>query len=424
MARPELFLRALVWLSFVLGTLAINTRFEQFYPQYGSYFSNIRDTYCASEYSNQQANYKNKTDITGPCPQLFDCILQHTSEEVKGNMASATVLLGLMPTILIFLSSSMTETALLARRRPLLAFLLACGSPAVDPIPSFVYPNPTEYLRPSQRSLLVGSSRLKFIYRAHIAPLVMVGEYLLALGAVAIAVFAAYDAGRRSISAVACTDDYYPQLWLAFNAMVHILSVIALYLQAEVVPQERGQYDSTVTKISRLVCCELRLCLLQDKMELRLKEETLSLIIFWWFRSLAVVAYFAYGTVAFSSLGFIGEFGYIQSLKLASVPPICHRKTKASGTGYNDAIRILAQFMGSALICRIVLMFELAGMRIASSHIDSLYPEDNGAELALNPTFNELREEGQPEREAVVDMPSIAFGPGLGRTSVNFHGRS
>ena len=116
-----------------------NTRFHHFSPTYNDYFINIRNKQCAAFYAAQQA----ATSLySTTCIDLLNCILENTSEAVKGNMASATVALGLMPTILTFLGSTTAEVALLSRRRPLLALLIACGSPAVNPIPTSVYRNP------------------------------------------------------------------------------------------------------------------------------------------------------------------------------------------------------------------------------------------------------------------------------------------
>ena len=194
---------------------------------------------------------------------------------------------------------------------------------------------------------------------------------------------------------------------------------IALYLRAQYVPQGSDDHASIMTRTMRLVSRELRLCLQHDKVQLRLRDETLALIFFGQFRFLAVVAYFAYGTVAFSSLGFIGESEYVEKLKLIWDNPYNIDETKTLSTGYNDAVTILAQCMGSAVIRRLVLMFELASMRLTSSHDASLYQDDNRANSELNPTFYELREDGH-SAEVRGEMPSALAARGLGRANVNF----
>jgi hypothetical protein len=61
-------------------------------------------------------------------------------------MTSAAVLLGLTPFILASLGSNTTELALISSRRPILAILLVLGSPSVNPIRTFAYPNLAEDL--------------------------------------------------------------------------------------------------------------------------------------------------------------------------------------------------------------------------------------------------------------------------------------
>lgn len=214
----------LAW--FLEGRATVNTRFRRFFPVYNTYFSTIRDAQCSSWYTLQGQDYNNRSAIAGPCPELLNCILQSTSEAVKGNMTSATILLGLMPTILISLSSPITETALLAKRRPLLAFLLACGSPAVSPVQSFSYPDPVQYLQPHPRGIY--ARRRLAAMGAAPAALLVCAEYLVALGALANVAETAYRAGLLTVNTVACNDDHYPILWVVFNVPVHFASVLAL----------------------------------------------------------------------------------------------------------------------------------------------------------------------------------------------------
>jgi hypothetical protein len=51
--------------------------------------------------------------------------------------------------------------------------------------------------------------------------------------------------------------------------------------------------------------------------------------------------------------------------------------------GYVDSIQIIARFMGSAVACRAILMFELAGMRSAARKVDEDYAlVDRAASMA------------------------------------------
>lgn len=119
------------------------TQFENFFPGYRSYFENIRDSTCADLYAHLRSGVSGSDAY---CPQVMSCLLTSATEDVKANLASASVLLGLMPTMLASLSSSPSETALLGRRRPILALLLTLGSPAVDAVRLFSRPDPVEEL--------------------------------------------------------------------------------------------------------------------------------------------------------------------------------------------------------------------------------------------------------------------------------------
>ncbi|KAH8585554.1 hypothetical protein B0O99DRAFT_696354 [Bisporella sp. PMI_857] len=68
---------------------------------------------------------------------VIDCFFNYMRDIDKAEMASAGVLLGLMPTIIASAGSTLADTALLVSKRPLLAFLLAIESPSVTPLRIF-----------------------------------------------------------------------------------------------------------------------------------------------------------------------------------------------------------------------------------------------------------------------------------------------
>ena len=65
---------------------------------------------------------------------VAEYLLENTPEVFKANMAAASVLLGLLPTILSLAGSSTLEVGLIALQRPFLASLLGTASPAVYPL--------------------------------------------------------------------------------------------------------------------------------------------------------------------------------------------------------------------------------------------------------------------------------------------------
>lgn len=116
--------------------------FQRWYPQYAGMFRTIIERNCSvalQNYLNGSSpicTYQSVSCLPG---QVSDCILRNMAETLKANMAAAGVLLGLLPTILSFVGSNTTQTALLALRRPLLALLVATGAPAVAPTRTFEY---------------------------------------------------------------------------------------------------------------------------------------------------------------------------------------------------------------------------------------------------------------------------------------------
>jgi hypothetical protein len=77
---------------------------------------------------------------------VVECVLGRMPETLKANLlAAAGVVLGLLPSLLSFLASDITEVGL---RRPELALLLAAGSPAVNPIKVCEYSDPLRLLLP------------------------------------------------------------------------------------------------------------------------------------------------------------------------------------------------------------------------------------------------------------------------------------
>ncbi|KAE9369141.1 hypothetical protein N431DRAFT_493029 [Stipitochalara longipes BDJ] len=130
--KPSL---ALGILLFCGQVMEVNTfPFEQFYPEYGGQFAAIIASNCSSVFHQYKNAHGSAYATHEACHLVVDCILSNSRESTKANMASADVVLGLLPTILALLGSTTPELSLLSSRRPLLAFLLSIGAPAVSPV--------------------------------------------------------------------------------------------------------------------------------------------------------------------------------------------------------------------------------------------------------------------------------------------------
>src|SRR5271156_2495523 len=135
-----------VFTSLISATSAA-VHFQHWYPQYRHVFESIMEEYCQTEYHGYLTEVAPKDYLSGTVTPVIDCILKNLNETRKSNMAAAAVLLGLLPTTLGLVGSTTMEVGLVALRRPLLAFLLAAGAPAVSPIRTFDYVDPKELLQ-------------------------------------------------------------------------------------------------------------------------------------------------------------------------------------------------------------------------------------------------------------------------------------
>ena len=289
-------------------TASHNTRFHRFFPFFGGNFTYIRDHQCYTLYSAQQLEPESLY-YSALCTDVLNCILENTREDIKADMASGIVALGLMPTILTFLGSTTAETALLSRRRPMLSFLIACGSPAVNPLPTFVYQDPVAGLKAREGRLLPP-------FLSELSPwqalCIVTAEYLIILAAMANVITGSYWAGLWTINAFACTHTYLPLLWVVLTIFIHLFGMLALELRVETVKdgvptrlngRPSGSMMSWLRAWSRH---EFTPCINHDKLELRAKDESYLFVFISWFGSVGTVCHLLYGTVTFSSLAFIG----------------------------------------------------------------------------------------------------------------------
>ncbi|KAF2470422.1 uncharacterized protein BDR25DRAFT_314622 [Lindgomyces ingoldianus] len=109
-------------LSFLPFTGAVPNRFKHWYPFYGLLLEAALRNNCSEEYNNflhtQSPNSDwSKVGVSGGSPTnaaftgpVISCILEALPEVTKADMAAASVLLGLMPTILAVAGSILQYT--------------------------------------------------------------------------------------------------------------------------------------------------------------------------------------------------------------------------------------------------------------------------------------------------------------------------
>ena len=257
-------------------------------------------------------------------------------------MSSAQVLLGVTPTILAILGSSYTELALLniVAKRPLLSCLLALGSPSIYMSRAFEYTDAAQLLQDRRGRLRQNAwTRWKLW-------LLLIAEYTVAFAAIANIASINWQLGVRTICPIWSDNVIAPMLWSTLIIVGHIMGSFLLRLQIKRMdsPKVPRMSGSTLMKwprgLKRIVCewshTELQSTYRQKDIRVTAFGERYITVIFSWILSTLIVLHVIYGTIVLSSLYFIGP---------------------------RDALQVIARFIGSVLACRIVCMFEIAGLR-------------------------------------------------------------
>ncbi len=274
--------------------------------------------------SNNQLSCKNCT-----AAPLSGCLLHAFREVDKANMASAAVILGILPTSLSLAGSATAETGLLSLRRPVLAFLLGAGAPAVNPTRTFNYGDPYVLMTMRRRGLKIPQ------LRGFLGVVVLVAEYALAMAAVANLGVVSWQLCIRTICSFSQDTIYMPALWSFFAAAIHIGGATAVALRVRLYEKSKdGRYRRL--GIWRTLKQEFRLTRNQDTVLMDLHDETYWFLGWSWVVASGTVVHIIFGTLVFSSILFVTTL---------------------------DAVVVCFQLLGSTIVCRAILMFELSGMR-------------------------------------------------------------
>ncbi|RAH70332.1 uncharacterized protein BO66DRAFT_401376 [Aspergillus aculeatinus CBS 121060] len=140
---------ALLYSAALLFDTSRATQFQNFYPFYRTTLTTERPDCHA--YYNASLAARNTSD-PNTCKHMAECLLEGAGEVNKGDWASATVLLGLTPSILGTVAPTIEERLQLLRERPILGFLGILAAPSLTFARPWVKPDhpgdkPTTWLR-------------------------------------------------------------------------------------------------------------------------------------------------------------------------------------------------------------------------------------------------------------------------------------
>ncbi|KAM7195840.1 hypothetical protein V8F33_006489 [Rhypophila sp. PSN 637] len=380
-------------------------QFQQWYPQYAHIFSDIRQLYCEDEYAAYLTGVKNHSNIdriggggiysvvTQP---VINCILNHTSDYVKNGMTSAQVLLGVMPTVLAILGASTEEMSMLSNiaRRPLLALLLSAGSPSVYFSRAFEYHDPAVILSDHPARLPQWRPRRWF----SICGIAAV-EYAVAIIAVGNIVIMNWELGIKTICAFWTDSILAPTVWAVIGVLTHLLGMLVLRLRGRGTHGKAGRskrdsvwkrvgnwIKSIPTRAWMILSTTEGIPAAAEGYQVRIVTfvERKTFLVAAWTLSMLTVFHIIYGTVVFASTTFIG---------------------------IQDALTILARYIASVACCRVILMYELAGLR--ESCVEAVVAAGSRRKRRL-----EIYEEEEVEDGLSVDSLNISLPTSTARDGI------
>ena len=269
--------------------------------------------------------YKGK----GNCGFVLNCILENTDERRKSTMASAQVVLGIAPSLLAALGSSVAEISILAENSPVLMLFLILGAPATYQTRIYEFTQPLKALKS-----LPGDMGISQVPNPMWWPIAVL-RYFLAVAAAANNIELLLNIGSQSVLAWGCKSWWMPMVWILFSLTIYVAAGLS---QMKMTKRIRRKLQNQGT-IRRRPLPPRQSPSFSPPLRQHLGEPNkprlipTSAVAFQLAASILAFVQVVLGTLILSSLIFIG---------------------------FQDTLIILARLMSSALICRVIAMFELA----------------------------------------------------------------
>ncbi|MCJ1256400.1 hypothetical protein MMC24_004221 [Lignoscripta atroalba] len=328
-------------------------KFASWYPIYGHHFkaSSLRCNATLQKYYNG--------DEFGVAHHA-DCILENTTETIKANMASAGVILGLMPGVLANIGPTLAESSILMLERPFLSTLLAIGAPSIYPSRPFDNWDPLEVMKqPPKRFPNISARRPSYLA-------VSLLQYIIAMSASVNVVAVSLELGMKTVLLWKKSNSYFPLTWVVLSIVLHIGATLRLHLfiaavssshrhrppvtnhnglnRSRVVQPKRKSGHFFYRLFRKVIDAEFRPCGTRTKLRLPSMSETDTVEEFFFSYLLALclpllsLIHVVVGVTIFSSLIFIGV---------------------------NDTVVIVMRYGISALAVQLIRCFEATGLHDA-----------------------------------------------------------
>ena len=322
-------------LSFLPFTQAIlRLKFRHWFPSYDAYEVD-KVTQCQPLLKNY---YENNRTVAcrNPCACAADCLLQGLPGTIQSNFASAQVLLGFLPATLVFVGPTIAEVAALSTYTPLLAILIALGSPAInlsrilqhiDVLAPFTRP-----MSRNSRQWPMWLARQDMFLRIPIRML----SYIGAIAAIVFNIKNAIYTDLRTISGWRCGALFMPLVWSLLAVVVHAWGMIAIRVRSRCGYSYRPSLPYAFRSNLFLKVSSGKDCF---------SSELLFFI-----ASACAPAHLVFGVLDLSSLIFISTL---------------------------EALQLFVWYLFSAVLCQLILTMELAIMRYEMSRRPDSRPGDS-----------------------------------------------
>lgn len=281
---------------------------------------------------------RNRSRCWAVCACAADCLLDHTTETIKSNMAAATVILGLMPCTLSMLGPSVGEMSILSARYPLLAVLLSFASPAIR-ISDLYH---ASALPQSSLGIMTSTSMKKWHAWTKELPslgrtAIRLAECALAGGMLANTAQISLYVDHRTVSGWRCGLMYLPLSWAMAGGLVHLFGAVAIRFRKRASPKSISHPHRPFLISAMRRAWSLFVVQSEDWKCIVNGQDSITVEALFLLASLVGIVHMFFGVMVFSSLMFIGVL---------------------------DTLPIVARYAISALICQTILRFILASIRL------------------------------------------------------------
>ncbi|OTA52626.1 hypothetical protein K449DRAFT_390758 [Hypoxylon sp. EC38] len=339
-------------------------QFETFFPNNDKMLTNISTGICNLTLTDYRAAFRAPRDsidarkMLSICNRHEACIYGQLVPSIALNYQGASIFLGLAPYILSTLGPTVAELSVLSVHRPFLSFLISLGAPVSTPTRVFDFDDP--------RDLLSGKARNLVIERidGRAAVLISAVQYVLAAISATNVITTMIAVGRNTTLAWACTTQFAPLLWAVLAPFVAVVAMAGtLMIKWTHLLSDERRYDETGSHIKQqlkeigyvrrlsspvlkslkhIIRSEVTICANRDDRAFcRSKEKHIKI------PKIAVFLHIAAGCMSF--VLFLFGTAVFSALQLVT---------------FIDAFaRIIARLIASSVICRLILIFELAGLR-------------------------------------------------------------